>query len=111
MKGLLKLYTEFLGEFSDYCKAKCDSKLVDAFPYNIVANKVSNDVLYSLLYTSGYVARKALNNTACVECKDLFGNKHNTTDLQVEQEHLKYTEHLDRGELMYPSNSLSEVIK
>ena len=52
--------------------------------YNTVATEVSNDVLSSLLYTSGYVARKAINNTACTECKDIFGNKHNTMDPQVE---------------------------
>ena len=109
-KGVVKI-KEFLGEFSDPCKAKCDTKFVDSFPYNKVANKVSNDVLSSLLYTSGYVARKAMNNTACTECKNLFGNKHNTTDHQVEQEHLKYTEHLDRGGLIYPSNSLFEVMQ
>ena len=69
---------------------------------------MSNDVLSILLYTSGYVARKAMNNTVC---KDLFGNKHNTMDIQVEQEHHKYMEHLDRGGLIYPSNSLSEVMQ
>ena len=88
---------KILGEFSDPCKAKCDTKFVDSFPYNKVANKVSNDVLSSLFYTSGYVARKTMNNTASMECKDLFGNKHNTMDIQVEQEHLKYMEHLDSG--------------
>ena len=30
-------------------------------------------------------------------------------DLQVEHEHLKYTEHLDRGGLIYPSKSLLQV--
>ena len=49
-----------------------------------------------------------MNNTACT---DLFGNKHNSMDLQVEQEHLKYTEHRDRGGLIYPSNSLFEVMQ
>ena len=51
-----------------------------------------------------------MNNTACTEYKDLFGNKHNTMDLQVEQEHLKYMEHLDRGGFMYLSNLLVEVM-
>ena len=97
VKSLLKLYTkskgvieikEFLGKFNYHCKAKCDTKCVDSFPYNTVTNKMSNHVLSSLLYTSGYVARKAMNNTACTECTDLFGNKHNTMHLQVEQEHL-----------------------
>ena len=69
VKCLMKLYTKskdvikikvFMCEFSDPCKAKCDNKFVDSFPYNTVANKVSNDVLSSLLYTSGYVARKFL---------------------------------------------------
>ena len=61
-----------MGEFSDPCKAKCDTKFVDSFPYNKVANKV----------------RKAINNTACTECKVLFGNTHNIMDRQVEQEHI-----------------------
>ena len=96
VRSLLKLYTkskfvikikEFRGEFSDPCKVKCDTKFVDPFPYIKVTNKVSNDVLSSLLYTSGYVARKGMNNRACTECKALFGNKHNTMDLQVEPEH------------------------
>ena len=72
---------------------------------------MSNDVLYSLLYTYGYVARNAMKNTTCTECKDLFGNKHNTMDLQVEQYYLKYTEHPDRGKLIFPSNSLFEVME
>ena len=52
-----------------------------------------------------------MNNTACTECKDLVGNKHKTMDLQVQQEHLKYTEHLDSGGLIYPSNSFSEMMQ
>ena len=64
-----------------------------------------------LFHSSGYVARKAMNNTACTECKDLCGNKYNTMDLLVEQDNLKYTEHLDRGGFIYPFNSLSEVMQ
>ena len=64
-------------------------------------------IISSLLCTTGYAARNAMNNTAC---KDLFVNKHNTMGLQVEQEHLKYTEHFDRGGLIYPSNSSFEVM-
>ena len=52
-----------------------------------------------------------MSNTTCSKCKDLLGNKHNTMDLQVKQEHIKCTEHLDRGGLIYPSNSLSEVMQ
>ena len=85
VKTLLKLYTkskcvikikEFLGKISNHCKAKCDTKFVNSFSYNKIVNKVRNDALSSLLYTSGYGARKAMNNTTCTECKDLFGNKH-----------------------------------
>ena len=79
-KSFIKI-TEFLGEFNDPCKAKYDTRFVDSFTQNTVANKVSNDVLSSLLYTYGYVARRAMNNTACTECNDLFGNKHNTMNL------------------------------
>ena len=49
MSGLLKSYTKSKCEFSDPCKAKCDTKSVDSFPYNKVANKVSNNDLSSLL--------------------------------------------------------------
>ena len=50
VKSLLKLYPkskgviqikEFLGEFSDHCKAKCDTNFVDSFPYNTYANDVN----------------------------------------------------------------------
>ena len=115
VKSLLKLYSrskgvvkimDFLGEFSDPCKEKCDSQFLATFPYAKITTKVSDDVLSSLLYTSGYVARKAMNHTDCNECKDLFGNKHNTMALQVDPEHLIYTEILNRGGVIYPSNLL-----
>ena len=120
LKSLLKLYSrskgvvkikDFLGEFSDPCKEKCDSQFLATFPYAKITTKVSDDVLSSLLYTSGYVARKAMNHTDCNECKDLFGNKHNSMDLQVDPEHLIYTEILDRGGLIYPSNLLFKVLQ
>ena len=63
-------------------------------------------IISSLLYTSGYVARKTMHNTACTECKDLFGNKH-----YGPSEQLKYTKHLDREALIYPSNSLFELMQ
>ena len=78
---------------------------------SLIIFRISISVASSLLYTSGYVARNAMNNTASTECKDLFENKQNTMDLQVEQQHLKYTKNRDRGGLIYPSNSLSEVMQ
>ena len=41
-----------------------------------VLRKVSNDVLSSLLYTSGYVAQKVLFKIQCDECKDLLDCTH-----------------------------------
>ena len=118
VNSLLKLYSrakgvvkEFLEEFSDPCKEKCDNLFLTTFPYAKITTKVSDDALSSLLYTSGYVARKAMSHTDCNECKDLFGNKHNTMDLQVDPEHLIYTEILDRGGLIYPSNLLFKVLQ
>ena len=120
VKSLLKLYSraqgvvkvkDFLEEFSDPCKEKCDSQFLVTFPYAKITTKVSDDALSSLLYTSGYVARKAMSHTDCNECKDLFGNKHNTMDLQVDPEHLVYTEILDRGGPIYPSNLLFKVLQ
>ena len=52
-----------------------------------------------------------MSHIDCNECKDLFGNKHNTMDLQVDPEHLVYTEILDRGRLIYPSNLLFKVLQ
>ena len=53
---------ELLG---DHCTVKCNL----SFPYNKVATKVSDDVLSSLSYSSGYVERNVMNNTAR---KELF---------------------------------------
>ena len=59
VKGLLKLYSraqgvvkvkDFLEEFSDPCKEKCDSQFLATFPYAKITTKVSDDVLSSLLY-------------------------------------------------------------
>ena len=117
VKSLLKLYSRAQGVVkvkvfwkSSVTPEKCDSQFL-AFPYAKITTKVSDDALSSLLYTSGYVARKALSHTDCNECKDLFGNKHNTMDLQVDPEHLIYTEILDRGGLIYPSNLLFKVLQ
>ena len=68
---------------------------------------VSNDVLSSLLYTSGYyVARKVLFKIQCEECKNLIGDKKRSMDLNIDPEHFKYNEILDRGGLVYPSDLL-----
>ena len=51
------------------------------FPYDNVATKAKTEDLVSLLYTAGYVARKGRSQTNFNECKELFGNKDNTMDL------------------------------
>ena len=69
VKSLLKLYTHSKGKINislnilfqnlvNLCKK--NREFVTCFPYINVLRKVSNDVLSSLLYTSGYVARKVL---------------------------------------------------
>ena len=47
------------------------------------------------MYTSGYVAWNAGMQTDCNECKELFGNKGNTIDLDTI--HFQYIHHLDMG--------------
>ena len=66
------------------------------FPYDNVSTKAKNEDLASLLYTTGYVTRKARTQTNCNQCKELFGNKGNTMDL--DPIHFQYIYHLDRGD-------------
>ena len=116
--SLLKLYTnshgiirikDFFMEFSEPSSGKCDEEFVKEFPYDNVSTKAKNEDLASLLYTAGYVARKASSQTDCNECKELFGNKGNTMDL--DPIHFQYINHLDRGGLIYPSNLLFMVLQ
>ena len=101
---------QFFSEFSEPSQEKCDTEFVTCFPYINVLRKVSNDVLSSLVYTSGYVARKVLFKIQCDECKDLIGDKKRSMDLKIDLEHFKYTEILDRGGLVYPSDLLFMVL-
>ena len=47
---------------------------------------------------------KARSQTDCNECKELFGNKGNTMDLDTI--HFQYINHLDRGGIDLPIESL-----
>ena len=82
-------------EFSEASSGKYDEEFVKQFPYDNVSPKAKNEDLASLLYTAGYVARKAMSQTDCKECKELFGNKGDTMDL--DPIHFQYINHLDRG--------------
>ena len=92
VKNLLKLYTsskgvinikDFLVEFSDTSMRQGDAELV-SFPFNNLFTKVKEENLAALLYSAGYVARKARSYNDCTECKDLFGNKESTIDLDID---------------------------
>ena len=72
---------------------------------------MNKDDLPPLPYTTGYVTKKLINKLSCGECKLLFGKKHESLDLEIDEEHLKYLQCLDRGGLMYPSNMLFMVIQ
>ena len=56
-------------EFSEPSSGKCDEEFVKEFPYDNVSTKAKNEDLASLMYTAGYVARKARSQTDCNECK------------------------------------------
>ena len=58
-----------------------------------MSTKAKNQDLTSLLYTARYVTPKARSQTDYNECKELFGNKGNTMDL--EPIHFQYINHLD----------------
>ena len=89
---------------------KCDEEFVKEFPYDNVSTKAKNEDLASLLYTAGYVARKARSQNDCNECKELFGNKGNTMGL--DPIHFQCIHHLDRGGgLIYPSKLLFMVLQ
>ena len=62
-------------EFSDTSMRQGDAEFVKSFPFNNLSTKVKEENLAALLYSAGYVARKAISYNDCTECKDLFGNK------------------------------------
>ena len=66
--------------------------------------------LASLLYTTGYIARKARSQADCNECKEL-GTKDNIMDLNTP--HYQYIHHLNRGGggMIYPSNLLFMILQ
>ena len=55
--------------FSEASSGKYDEEFAKGFPYDNVPTKAKNEDLASLLYTAGYVARKAMSQTDCNECK------------------------------------------
>ena len=57
------------------------------------------------------MARKVLFKIQCDECKDLIGDKKRSMDLNIDPEHFKYTEILDRCGLVYPSDLLFMVLQ
>ena len=85
-----------------------DAEFVKSFPFNNLSPKVKEENLAALLYSAGHVARKARSYNDCTECKDLFGNKESTIDLDIDP---KYLEYLDRGGLIYPSNLLFKILQ
>ena len=73
---------------NDFFRISCyieqgDAEIVNSFLFNDVSTKVKEDDLSALLYTAGYVARKARSYNDCTECKDLFADKENTIDLDI----------------------------
>ena len=88
-----------------------DAEFVKSFPFNNLATKVKEDNLAALLYTAGYVARKARSHSDCTECKDLFGNKDSTIDLDIDPKYIVYIDYLDQGGLIYPSNLLFKILQ
>ena len=120
VKNLLRLYTsskgvikikDFFMEFSDISIGGGNVEFINSFPFNKVSSKVRTDDLAALLYTAGYVARKARSYNDCMECKELFGNKESTIDLDIDPKHLQYIANLDRGGLIYPSNLLFMILQ
>ena len=59
----------------------------------------------ALLYSAGYIVRKARSYNHCTECKDLFGNKESTIDLDIDPKYLEYIDYLD------PSNLLFKILQ
>ena len=91
--NLLKLYTsskgvinikDLLVEFSDTSMRQGDAEFVKSFLSNNLSTKVKEENLAALLYSTGCVARKARSYNDCTECKDLFGNKESTIDLDID---------------------------
>ncbi|KAH7953952.1 hypothetical protein HPB49_014539 [Dermacentor silvarum] len=74
-------------------------------PAEIVRHKSDSRITY---YVSGYVARKMLKKTKCNECSRLLLHTQDSSLLPAESCLTRYT---DRGGLLYPSESLTDLVK
>ena len=120
VKSLLNLFSstkgtitirDYLINFSDEKKQRCDINFVDSFPYNNISKQNKIDDLSPLLLVSGYVAHKSISHISCEDCKLLFGDKDKPLNLEITAKHLQYFDCLNRGGLTYPSNLLFSVLQ
>ena len=81
VKSLLNLFSstkgtitirDYLINFSDEKKQRCDSNFVDSFPYINISKQNTIDDLSPLLLVSGYVAHKSISHISCEDCKLFF---------------------------------------
>ena len=108
-KGIITV-RDYLINFSDEKKQRCDINFVDSFPYNNISRQNKIDDLSLLLLVSGYVAHKSISHISCEDCKLLFGDKDKPLNLKITAKHLQYFVYcLNRGGLTYPSNLLFSV--
>lgn len=85
VKQLLKLRSknkgdvsvkDFLSEISDQedeTEGEADMFFVNSFPFDDLVLE-NGESLPVIIFVAGYVAKKCMSNTSCVECCDLVGD-------------------------------------
>ena len=116
---LLRLYTaskrtvsinNYLSTFGECTGDKVDINFVDQFPYSSLDTlAIKDDELPALLLVAGYVARKGMEKSTCVSCKEIFGSTEKLLNLDNNMEHFAYFDSINRGGLIYPTNFLFNI--
>ena len=120
VKRLLRLYTaskgtvsikNYLSTFGECTGDKVDTNFVDQFPYsNLDTLAIKDDDLPALLLVAGYVARKGMEKSTCISCKEIFGSTQKPLNLDINMEHFAYFDSINRGGLIYPTNFLFNIL-
>ena len=63
----------------------------------------------ALLLVAGYVARKGMEKSTCVSCKEIFGSTEKPLNLDINMEHFAYFDSINGGGLIYPTNFLFNI--
>ena len=79
------------------------------FPFEDIL--FSQESLNVIIYVAGYVAKKVISKTDCLECCEVIGDRNKRIEVLVDKELLVCFENLNRGGLTYPTAMLVSILQ